>query len=310
MKSRATVTVAEKSDPRTGGEASRKRASELLETGTQTGAGVHDALSAILAAKAGYQFLWVSSFALSATAGMPDVGLITPDDLRSTVRVLGRASDLPLVVDLEAGHGTPLQTYSVVTSLAQLGVRAVCIEDNPLEKRCSLYDDYDRSLVSIPEHQARIRAAKAAIDAAGADCAVIARTEALVAGEGVERALERAGAYVDTGADGVFVQATAPAPDDLFRFLEQWERRTAVFLAPTRYPRVAKTDFFAAGASHVIYANHALRAAHAAMARTLNALATARSAEEFEPELSSVAEVSDDVGEPTIRALSATLEVL
>jgi phosphoenolpyruvate phosphomutase len=280
---------------------------DLLRERTQTGIGVHDALSAILATKEAFDFLWVSSFALSAVAGLPDLGLLNRDDMLTAVRVLGRATTLPLVIDLDSGYGTPLQTHFMVNSLLASGVSAVCIEDNPVEKRSSLYDGYERVLVPIPVHEARIRAARIAIDTRGADCAVIARTEALVAGEGLAAALRRAEAYVGAGADAVFVQCVAPTAEELFGFLEAWHRRTPVFLAPTRYPDTPRAKFHGAGATHVIYANHALRAAHAAMARTMRVLANGGSANDVEPELSSVATVSTDVGEPAIRALNAML---
>jgi len=291
----------------------------LLREQAQTGIGVHDALSAILAGKEAFDFLWVSSFALSAVAGLPDVGLLNPDDILSAVRVLNRATKLPLVVDLDSGHGTPLQTHFMVDSLVKAGVSAVCIEDNPSEKRSSLYDGYKRALVPIPVHQTRIRAARLAIDNIDSvdnqrgqpgrhgSCAVIARTEALVAGEGLSAALRRAEAYVESGADAVFVQCVAPTAEELFGFLHEWNRRTPVFLAPTRYPDTPRDKFHSAGASHVIYANHALRAAHAAMARTMRVLANGGSPNDVEPELSTVATVSTDVGEPAIRELDAML---
>ncbi|HEU5111239.1 MAG TPA: isocitrate lyase/PEP mutase family protein, partial [Micromonosporaceae bacterium] len=232
-----------------------RSSSPLLERQECAGAGVHDAISAIIAEKEGFDFLWLSSFALSAAIGLPDVGLINVEDVLSLVRPLERVTRLPLVVDLDAGHGVPLQTNLVVEKLVRAGVAAVCIEDNPAEKRCSLYDEYDRTLAPVEVHEVRIRAARTAVDARGSNCAVIARTEALVAGLGVDECLRRAAAYADAGADAVFVQSVSSSPDELMEFLKLWNSRTPVFLAPTRYPDLSRSAFFAAGATHVIYAN-------------------------------------------------------
>jgi phosphoenolpyruvate phosphomutase len=113
----------------------------------QVGTGVHDGLSALIAAKWNFDFLWVSSFCCSASAGLPDVGIIGVDEMLTTVRTVYRCTPLPVVVDLDSGYGDAIKVYSVVQAMAQAGAAALCIEDNPLSKRCSLYGGYDRVLV-------------------------------------------------------------------------------------------------------------------------------------------------------------------
>ncbi len=199
----------------------------------QVGVGVYDGMSALLAEKWNFDFMWVSSFCCSATAGLPDAGLISPEDILNIVRCVRRCVQLPIVVDLDSGYGDAVKVCHVVEAMATAGAAALCIEDNPLSKRCSLYDGYDRVLVSTEEHIARLRAAKVGVTRAASKCRIIARTEALVAGMGVAEALRRATAYVDAGADAVFIQSLDATGDEVLSFGRQWQRRTPLFIAPT-----------------------------------------------------------------------------
>jgi phosphoenolpyruvate phosphomutase len=279
--------------------------SRLFDGRPQVGVGVFDGLSALLAAKHQFDFVWVSSFCCSAASGLPDAGIIGPEDILDVVRCVRRSVDLPIVVDLDSGYGDPVKAFHVVEAMARAGAAALCIEDNPVSKRCSLYDGYDRALVSPEEHIARLRAARAGVDEARSACRVIARTEALVAGMGVKEALSRAGAYADAGADAVFVQSLDKTGDEVLGFGRQWQRRTPLFIAPTRLPQITKKEFFAAGVSHTMFANQGLRAAHAAIDRTFRTLAAADSALSVESEISTVAEVAAQVGAQKVVDLEA-----
>src|SRR5882724_1210920 len=230
--------------------AAPKQASEsedvarLFNGRPQVGVGVYDGLSALLAEKHRFDFVWVSSFCCSAATGLPDAGIIGPEDILNVVRCIRRSIDLPIVTDLDSGYGDAVKVFHVVEAMARAGVAALCIEDNPTCKRCSLYDGYARILVSPEEHIARLRAAKAAIQQARSNCRVIARTEALVAGMGIKEALRRATAYADAGADAVFIQSLDATGNEVLTFGREWKRRTPIFIAPTRLPQITKKDFF------------------------------------------------------------------
>jgi phosphoenolpyruvate phosphomutase len=277
----------------------------LFDGKPKVGIGVYDGLTALLAAKEKFDFLWVSSFSCSAAAGLPDVGIIGADEILTTVRTVRRLTNLPILVDLDAGYGDTLKVYSVVEAMAHAGATAVCIEDNPMSKRCSLYEGYDRSLATIEEHSERVRAAREAVRSSGWDCRVIARTEALVAGMGGEEALKRAAAYVDAGAHGVFVQSLDATGENVLEFARQWKRRTPIFIAPTRFPQVTRKQFLSAGISHRIFANQGMRAAHSAIEKTFRKLAKAESAMEVENDISPVAAVAASVGAAKISELEA-----
>ena len=277
----------------------------LFDGKPKVGIGVYDGLSALLAAKENFDFLWVSSFSCSAAAGVPDVGIIGADEILATVRTVRRLTALPILVDLDAGYGDTLKVHSVVEAMARAGASAVCIEDNPMSKRCSLYDDCDRSLATVEEHSERVRAAREAVRLAGSDCRVIARTEALVAGMGVDEAIKRASAYKEAGAHGVFVQSLDATGENVLEFARRWNRRTPVFIAPTRFPHVTRKQFISAGITHRIFANQAMRAAHSAIEKTFRALADAESAMIVEKEISPVASVAASVGASRIAELEA-----
>jgi phosphoenolpyruvate phosphomutase len=286
-------------------EAHPDPAARLFDGRSQVGVGVFDGLSALLAAKHRFDFVWVSSFCCSAAAGLPDAGIIGPEDILTVVRCVRRSVDLPIVVDLDSGYGDPVKAFHVVEAMARAGAAALCIEDNPVSKRCSLYDGYDRALVTPEEHIARLRAARAGVAEARSTCRIIARTEALVAGLGVEEALSRATAYADAGADAVFVQSLDKTGTEVLTFAREWRRRTPVFIAPTRLPQITKKEFFAAGISHTMFANQGLRAAHAAIDRTFGTLAQAESALAVEAEISTVAAVAAQVGAEKVVELEA-----
>src|SRR4051812_27714466 len=94
----------------------------------QVGVGIYDGISILLAAKHHFDFVWISSFCASAVQGLPDVGIIGPEDILSLVRLTRRLTDLPIIVDLDSGYGDGVKIYHVMDAMARAGVSAVCIE--------------------------------------------------------------------------------------------------------------------------------------------------------------------------------------
>ena len=146
-----------------------------------------------------------------------------------------------------------------------------------------------------------------AVRASGSPVKIVARTEALVAGMGVEEALRRATAYANAGADATFIQSLDATGNEVLTFGRRWERRNPIFIAPTRMASVSKTQFFDAGISHYIFANHGLRAAHAAMDHIMGVLSTAESSQVVEPQISKVMDVATLVGAEKVQDLEALL---
>jgi phosphoenolpyruvate phosphomutase len=266
---------------------------ELLRRDRQIGIGVYDGLSALVATKCSADFLWLGSFSIAAARGLPDAGLIGSEALQDVVRAVARCTPLPLVVDLDSSFGDPACTYHTARGLFLAGAAAVAVEDGPLTKRSSLYLDQPHSVVPLADQIARITAARSAARSAGRG-SVIGRTEALVSGLGHDEAMRRAQAFVAAGASGVLVQSLDPTGSEALDFALAWARRSTLLLVPTMYPGVERSKLFDAGASHVIYANQALRAAHGALERACAHLLGADATKGTE--MSSVADVSDAVG--------------
>lgn len=280
---------------------------QLMHATRAVGVGVYDGLSTLLASRHAFDFLWVSGFSVSASLGLPDVGIIGPDEVLEVVRTARRVSSRPIVVDMDAGYGDAVKLHHVARDIVRAGATALCIEDNPVSKRCSLYDNVKRTLVTADEHCGRIRAARQGVLAAALPAAVVARTEALVAGLGLDAALERCHAYVAAGADAVFVQTVDPTGQEIIDFAGRWRRRTPILVTPTRYPKLRKADLFKAGISHVIYANQAVRAAHAAITEVFSSLARASSSIELEARITPVAQLAVEVGKDHVEELEQQL---
>lgn len=164
--------------------------------------GAHNALAGVLAKEAGFDALYISGGALTASLGLPDLGVMTMEELTAIVRQVARATDLPLIVDGDTGYGGALNAMRLVTELENAGAAAVQIEDQQLPKKCGHLND--KCLVPVEEAAAKITAAKKA----ATDLVVIARTDAAGV-DGLDAAIGRAKAYTDAGADVVFADGLA-----------------------------------------------------------------------------------------------------
>jgi len=162
--------------------------------------GTHNALAAILAERAGFKVIYLSGAALSASLGIADLGLIGIDEMRFFTRAIGRATDLPLIVDVDTGFGGVLNVMRTVREMEEAGAAAIQIEDQVLPKKCGHLND--KNLVTPDEMAARIQAARRARQ----HLRIIARTDA-VATEGIDAAIARARIYLAAGADAIFPEA-------------------------------------------------------------------------------------------------------
>ncbi|MEJ1158975.1 isocitrate lyase/PEP mutase family protein [Prosthecomicrobium sp. N25] len=165
--------------------------------------GVYDPLTALLAARAGAEALYVSGAAISYTRlGRPDIGLATMTEVAETVALIRDRVATPLVVDADNGHGNALNMQRTMRLYERAGANALQIEDQSYPKRCGHLAE--KRLISAAEMAGKI---KAAVDArASAETLVIARTDA-IAVEGFDAAVERASRYAEAGADALFVEA-------------------------------------------------------------------------------------------------------
>ena len=167
------------------------------------------AYHALLAKRSGYRAIYLSGGGVAAgSLGLPDLGISNLDDVLTDIRRITDVCDLPLLVDVDTGFGASAFNVARTTrSLVKFGAAAMHIEDQVGAKRCGHRPG--KELVSKDEMCDRIRAA---VDArTDRDFVIMARTDAL-ASEGLERALERARAYVAAGADMIFPEAITDLP--------------------------------------------------------------------------------------------------
>ena len=162
--------------------------------------GAHDGLSALLAKKAGFEALYLSGAAMSASMGLPDLGIISAEDVCHFIRQIARASDLPILVDGDTGFGEALNVMQTVRAFEDAGAAAIQIEDQLLPKKCGHLND--KKLAPMDDMAAKVAAARKA----RRHLQIVARTDA-AATEGLEGAVARARRYVEAGADIIFPEA-------------------------------------------------------------------------------------------------------
>jgi 2-methylisocitrate lyase-like PEP mutase family enzyme len=165
--------------------------------------GVYDPLSASLAAMAGHEAVYLSGAAIAYTRfARPDIGLVSVSEVADTLALVRDAVDLPIVVDADTGFGNALNVQRTVRTFERAGATVIQLEDQTFPKRCGHLSE--KKVVPMQEMVGKI---KAAVDARrSGETLIMARTDA-IAVEGFDKAEERAAAYVEAGADMLFVEA-------------------------------------------------------------------------------------------------------
>lgn len=165
--------------------------------------GVYDALTATLAAQAGFEALYLSGAAVAYTRlGRPDIGLTSLTEMTDTMALIRDCVDLPVIIDADTGFGNALNAQRTMRMYERAGANALQIEDQTYPKRCGHLAD--KSIIPTAEMVGKIAAMADA--RASDDTLIVARTDA-VAVEGFDAAIDRAEAYVEAGADALFVEA-------------------------------------------------------------------------------------------------------
>ncbi|MEM4794250.1 MAG: methylisocitrate lyase [Pyrobaculum sp.] len=175
---------------------------ELAKPGIVAVPGVFNAVSALLAQQLGFKAVYVSGAAVTASMALPDLGLITLDEMVKATKYIVDAVDIPVVVDIDTGYGEALNVMRAVREFESIGAAAIQIEDQVLPKKCGHLSG--KALIPPEEMMKKIRAA---IEARrNPDFVIIARTDA-VGVTGFEDAVERAQLYLEAGADVIFPEA-------------------------------------------------------------------------------------------------------
>lgn len=162
--------------------------------------GAHNGQAALQAKHAGFEGLYLSGAAMTASMGLPDLGIITVDEVAFFIRQIVRSAGLPLLVDGDTGYGEVLNVMHMVRTFEDAGAAAVHLEDQILPKKCGHLNG--KKLADAHDMAAKVAAAKRA----SRDMVIVARTDAAGV-EGFDAALARAKLYVEAGADAIFPEA-------------------------------------------------------------------------------------------------------
>ncbi|MDJ0674377.1 MAG: oxaloacetate decarboxylase [Calothrix sp. MO_167.B42] len=165
--------------------------------------GIYDCLGAKLAKNAGFEVIASSGFGIAAsTLGLPDYGFLTATEMLYSVGRIAQSVNIPLIADCDTGYGNALNVIRTVKDAVQLGIAGVILEDQEWPKKCGHFEG--KQVIPMTEHMGKIRAA---VDARGdSGLVIIARTDAR-ANLGLDEAIRRGRAYIQAGADVLFVEA-------------------------------------------------------------------------------------------------------
>ncbi|MBV8455200.1 MAG: methylisocitrate lyase [Acetobacteraceae bacterium] len=262
--------------------------------------GAHNGIAALQAKAAGFQAVYLSGAAMTAQMGLPDLGIITVDEVCFFVRQVTRASGVPVLVDGDTGYGEVLNVMQMVRSFEDAGAAAVHIEDQLLPKKCGHLND--KKLADAHDMAAKVAAAAKA----RRHLYVIARTDA-AASEGLDGAVARAKLYLQAGADAIFPEALTSA--EMFR--EFAERVNAPLLANMtefgRTPFFTASEFEAMGFRMVIWPVSSLRVANKAQAELYAAIRRDGGTHKMLDQMQTRAELYATIGYAQFEALDASL---
>ncbi len=281
--------------------AGRRFRAALARPGIYRLPGAHNGHAAIQARRAGFDGLYLSGAAMTASMGLPDLGVITVDEVAFFIRQVTRASGLPLLVDGDTGYGEALNVMHTVRTFEEAGAGAVHIEDQILPKKCGHLNG--KKLADARDMAAKVAAARRA----ARDLLIVARTDA-TAVEGFDAAVDRAKRYVDAGAEAIFPEALGTR--------EMFERfATALPGVPLlanmtefgRTPFFTADEFQAMGYRLVIWPVSSLRVANKAQAELYAAIARDGGTHGMVGRMQTRAELYDTIGLHQYEALDASI---
>ena len=248
----------------------------------------HSGLSAKIAEEAGFEAIWASGLTISASLGLRDSNEASWTQVLEVLEYMADAVRVPILVDGDTGYGNFNSVRRLVRKLGERGIAGVCFEDKLFPKTNSFIGE-GQPLADVAEFCGRIRAGK---DSQTDDAfTIVARTEALISGRGMDEALRRAEAYHAAGADAILIHSKHASATEILGFAERWGGRAPLVIVPTMYYATPTDVFREAGISAVIWANHLLRASVTAMQATARQIARDESLTAVEGRVASVKDI-------------------
>ena len=263
--------------------------------------GAHNGMAALQAKAAGFEALYLSGAAMTASMGLPDLGIITVDEVAFFVRQIVRSSRLPLLVDGDTGYGEALNVMHMVRTFEDAGAGAVHLEDQLLPKKCGHLND--KKIADAHDMAAKVAAAAKA----RRDLVIIARTDA-AASEGLDGAVARAKLYMEAGADAIFPEALNT--QEMFRAFAQRMPGVPLLANMTEFgktPFFTASEFEAMGYRMVIWPVSSLRVANKAQQKLYASIAKDGGAQNAVGDMQTRAELYDMIGLHDYEALDASI---
>lgn len=238
-----------------------RRLRELIARQTLVLPGAFNALTAVQIEQAGFQALYVSGAALSATRNMPDLGLLSLTEMAADAGAIARSVAIPALADADTGYGPPLNVMRTVREFEQAGLAAIQLEDQESPKKCGHLPG--KQVVSTAEMVSKLKAAvRARCDPA---FMIVARTDARAV-LGLEEAIRRGIAFAEAGADALFPEALE-SPDEFGIYAQAMTKAgvTVPLVANMtefgKTPYVTVSDFESLGYRIVLFPVSTLRVA-------------------------------------------------
>ncbi len=261
----------------------------LLSGDTEFLLEAHNGLSAKIVEEAGFKGIWASGLALSAQHAVRDNNELSWTQVVDTLEFMADATSIPVLLDGDTGYGDFNNMRRLVQKLEQRDIAGVCIEDKLFPKTNSFIQGEGQPLEEIDTFCGKIQAGKDA--QTDDDFCIVARVEALIAGWGLDEALRRAEAYREAGADAVLIHSKQSQPEEVLAFAREWENRCPLVVVPTKYYSTPTEVFHEHRISLVIWANHLIRSAIAAMQSTAQTIQNTQSLIEVEGQVAAVSEI-------------------
>jgi len=256
--------------------------------------GAANALAARVIEDIGFKAIYVTGAGVANTfLGVPDIGLLSVTELASHVSAMREAVALPLIIDADTGFGNAINVTRTIQTLERSGANAIQLEDQEFPKRCGHF--FGKSVISRAEMMQKIHAA---VDArVDPELVIVARTDA-IAVNGFDDAMERAAAYIEAGADMIFVEAPRSREQ-----IAEIPKRLGVpqfinIVAGGLTPMIGLGELEKMGYSMVLYANTALQASIAGMQKVLGHLKAHGSLDGVSNQLASFEERQRIVSKP------------
>lgn len=262
---------------------------------------VHNGLSGLIVENASstkngkkieFDGMWCSGLTDSTAKGKPDNAVVDITSRINSLEHIIEATTKPILVDADNG-GLPEHFIHTVKRAERLGISGVVVEDKIGEKRNSLFGtDVKQEQDDAKSFSTKITAGKRA--QATNDFMIVARIESLILKKGMKDALARAHAYINAGADAIVIHSKEKKPDEIFAFAKEYKKFNNIVplvLIPSTYSHVTEQELEKAGARIVIYANHMLRSAYPAMAKTAELILKHGRALEAEQHCMSISEI-------------------